>query len=69
MSLSGLCQICESNEAEYTCAQCGTPVCKEHYQRDKSLCTRCVERSGRDDIANPDPDSGPGVDGDDVHRI
>ena len=69
MSLSGLCQICESNEAEYTCTQCGTPVCEKHYQRDNGLCIRCAERSGRDDISTPDPDSGPGVDDDDVHRI
>lgn len=65
MSLSGLCQLCESREAEHTCRQCGTAVCDEHYESANGLCARCADRSGASDIS-PTTDE---VDEDDVHRI
>ncbi|SFR54290.1 hypothetical protein [Halogeometricum limi] len=65
MSVSGLCHVCEANEAEHTCPQCGTAVCDDHFRQTRGLCVRCVETAGRDDIANP----GDGPDDDDIHRI
>lgn len=65
MSLSGLCQVCESREAKHTCTQCGTAVCDEHFDRTSGLCVRCADTSGKRDVS-PTTDE---VDGDDVHRI
>lgn len=42
MSVSGLCQICESRQAEYRCENCGALVCEVHYDRDLALCTDCA---------------------------
>ncbi|ADQ66601.1 hypothetical protein ELS19_11150 [Halogeometricum borinquense] len=65
MSLSGLCQVCESREATHTCVQCGTAACDDHFDRASNLCVRCADRSGRGDISP----AGSEVDEDDVHRI
>jgi hypothetical protein len=49
MSFAGVCQVCESAEARYTCDQCGAAVCETHYDARYGLCTRCaaqVRRSG-----------------------
>jgi hypothetical protein len=43
MSVSELCQICESNEAEHTCEQCGRAVCLRHYDEAFGFCMDCVE--------------------------
>lgn len=58
MSVTGLCQICESRPAQDRCDNCGTLACSVHYERDKGLCADCAARldpSERDDV--------------DVHRL
>lgn len=42
MSTSGLCQVCESAIAEYSCELCGAVVCEDHYDRSAGACLRCV---------------------------
>lgn len=56
MSVTGLCQICESSEAEYTCGQCGRAVCSRHYDEAFGLCMDCSEEAG------PGQPDGPGRD-------
>ena len=47
MSVSGLCQVCESAEASHTCDQCGRTVCDQHYDDASSLCLDCSAAAGR----------------------
>ncbi|WP_227133458.1 hypothetical protein [Halorubellus salinus] len=66
MSVSGLCQICESNAAEESCERCGALVCERHYDGEHAMCVSCVaeiargdpgDRGGRDDDrSRRDPD-------------
>ncbi|MFP9193033.1 hypothetical protein [Natronosalvus vescus] len=42
MSVSGLCQICESRPAQERCDNCGSLVCHTHYDRGSSLCADCA---------------------------
>lgn len=46
MSVTGLCQICESAQARFTCDRCGRVVCADHYDRESGFCTECATRSG-----------------------
>lgn len=46
MSVSGLCQICESREAEHSCGQCGRTICSQHYDEAFGLCMDCAEAAG-----------------------
>lgn len=46
MSVSGLCEICESNPIEDQCDLCGRLVCAEHYDADSGLCTDCLSKFG-----------------------
>ena len=64
MSVSGLCQICESREAADTCERCGRTVCPQHYDEAFSLCLDCSEEAD----SGPGLDDGPGREdvGDDV---
>lgn len=68
MSVTGLCQICEQNEAEHSCPNCGTLACEDHWDDPRGLCAKCaatIERSGRDEGAvNPSD-----LDDDDVMRF
>ncbi|MFC7230406.1 hypothetical protein ACFQMM_01745 [Saliphagus sp. GCM10025308] len=51
MSVSGLCQICETRSAEERCDNCGALVCQVHYQEGVGLCANCAN------TVNPnDPD-------------
>ncbi|RQG91681.1 hypothetical protein EA462_03545 [Natrarchaeobius halalkaliphilus] len=54
MSVSGLCQICESRPAQERCSNCGTLACEKHYERGTGLCADCVARAdperGHDDV-------------------
>ena len=53
MSVSGLCQICESRPAQHRCPNCGTLVCEIHYDDKLGLCADCAgqARPGqRDDV-------------------
>ena len=61
MSVSGLCEICESAQANHRCERCGTLACAAHYDTGLGVCTECAEVvSGEEDV-----DRG----SDDVHRI
>lgn len=43
MSVSGLCQICESRPADRRCTNCGTFACEAHFERDVGLCVDCAQ--------------------------
>ncbi|ELY42120.1 hypothetical protein [Natronorubrum sulfidifaciens] len=45
MSVSGLCQVCESRPAEEQCQNCGALVCTVHYNETKGLCTDCFAQA------------------------
>ena len=63
MSVSGLCQICEVREAQFTCDNCGAVVCEDHYDEDTGLCADCVRLArGSDDIATGADDAARGTD-------
>ncbi|AZH26869.1 zinc finger HIT domain-containing protein [Haloplanus aerogenes] len=47
MSVTTLCQVCESATANYTCDACGAAVCAEHYDRAAGLCVSCAAGSRR----------------------
>ncbi|RKD94697.1 hypothetical protein [Halopiger aswanensis] len=60
MSVSGLCQICESRQAQERCDNCGTLACEQHYEQETGLCADCASQARPseegDPITNPDPD-------------
>lgn len=51
MSLTGLCQVCESATAEFRCGLCGASVCEAHYDRAAGACLTCAGGG-----ADPDSD-------------
>ncbi|ELY95218.1 hypothetical protein C483_01174 [Natrialba hulunbeirensis JCM 10989] len=61
MSVSGLCQICESRPAQERCDNCGTLACGQHYERGKGLCADCA--------AQAEPGRDPNADDVDIHRF
>jgi len=42
MSVTGLCQICESAEAVHQCSRCGALVCRRHWDAGAALCADCA---------------------------
>jgi len=58
MSVSGLCSVCGSGQAQFTCDRCGAVVCQEHYDAATGFCAECATevRRGRGDTGDP---SGP----------
>ncbi|MFA9417758.1 MULTISPECIES: hypothetical protein [Natrialbaceae] len=53
MSVSGLCQICESRPAQQRCPNCGTLACDVHYDDELGLCADCAAQAQpgqRDDV-------------------
>ena len=42
MSVSGLCQICEREEATHRCDRCGALVCDEHFDATTGYCSDCL---------------------------
>jgi len=54
MSVTGLCQICESAAAQFACERCGAVVCQAHYDPGLGLCEECAaeERRSRDENGN-----------------
>ena len=42
MSVSGLCQICETREATNQCANCGALVCDRDFERGAGICVQCA---------------------------
>ena len=59
MSVTGLCQICESRTAVERCDNCGTLACEQHYERSLGLCADCAA------TAQPGRD----IDETDIHRF
>ncbi|WP_254532593.1 hypothetical protein [Natrinema gelatinilyticum] len=45
MSVSGLCQICESRPAQHQCPNCGAFVCELHYDDELGLCADCAAQA------------------------
>lgn len=45
MSVSGLCQICESRQAQHRCPNCGALVCEVHYDTELGLCADCAAQA------------------------
>ncbi|SDM58567.1 hypothetical protein SAMN04487949_2166 [Halogranum gelatinilyticum] len=60
MSVTGLCQVCESATATRGCRQCGTNVCEKHFDRTHGVCSRCASVFGDGDDGD---DGGPGRSG------
>lgn len=52
MSVTGLCQICESNEAEHSCPNCGNLACDDHWNDRLDLCAQCA--SAAEGVERPD---------------
>ncbi|MBZ6495919.1 hypothetical protein [Natrinema longum] len=54
MSVSGLCQICESRPAANRCPNCGTLACEVHFDESLRLCADCASQAqpgpGNDDV-------------------
>jgi hypothetical protein len=46
MSVSGLCSVCETRAARYSCDNCGALVCQAHYQESRGVCTDCASVDG-----------------------
>ena len=46
MSVSGLCEVCESRTTEDQCDLCGRLVCAEHYDTQSGRCTDCLSKFG-----------------------
>lgn len=42
MSVTGLCQICTTEEAEESCRLCGKLVCERHYEKSLEQCVECT---------------------------
>lgn len=49
MSVSGLCQICESRPAQERCPNCGTFACEQHFDRGLGLCADCAATARQDE--------------------
>jgi hypothetical protein len=47
MSVAGLCQVCESARADRQCEQCGSLVCREHFDARLGACVECARESGQ----------------------
>jgi hypothetical protein len=50
MSVTGLCQVCGSEQAQFSCDRCGAVVCQSHYDAASGFCTECAGevRGGRE---------------------
>ena len=66
MSVSGLCQVCESDPAVDRCERCGALACGRHYDPDEGLCVECVAETGVGEGGGDGPDGGRQFDDDDV---
>jgi hypothetical protein len=63
MSVSGLCRVCQSSEADDSCDRCGQLVCEEHLDDRTHRCVECVAELGRPEGRDPTSDEMPdGVD-------
>lgn len=48
MSVSSLCQVCQSARADEQCSQCGALVCRTHFERSVGRCAECAGGQHRD---------------------
>jgi hypothetical protein len=64
MSVTGLCQICTSIEAEKSCQLCGKIVCERHFEDALEQCVECSTEDG-----DPVSDSEELPDGVDTYRF
>lgn len=69
MSVSGLCELCESGSVEDGCERCGRLVCSEHYDEPTGFCTACVSEAGRSPGDTPNGGRGQRPDGVDEYRF
>lgn len=42
MDMGGICQVCESRPANYTCDSCGAYVCESHFEKERGICADCA---------------------------
>lgn len=42
MSITGVCQLCDSTGAQFGCDRCGAVVCQAHYDSQTGFCTECA---------------------------
>jgi hypothetical protein len=57
MSVSGLCSVCETREARYSCENCGALVCQAHYQESRGVCADCACGGGGRRVTDAGSDS------------
>ncbi|MFC6835536.1 hypothetical protein [Halomarina ordinaria] len=69
MSVSGLCELCQTNEVVDGCDRCGRVVCADHYDRPTGLCTDCLKEAGGRPTGEEDPVPGDGPDGVDTYEF
>lgn len=63
MSLTGLCEICENETADFGCDLCGRQVCEKHFSESSGICTACLGEQGGKTGGEPTPEDLPdGVD-------
>ena len=55
MSVSGICQICESREAEHSCSRCGRVVCDADFEEGPGVCAICTGDAGGRGDADEEP--------------
>lgn len=48
VSITGLCEVCESAEAVDSCERCGALVCRAHLDEELGYCADCARRMRRD---------------------
>lgn len=62
MSVSGLCEICGSAEADDRCQRCGTIVCEDHRDDRRGVCADCAAEFPDTESGVADPEDHPDVD-------
>jgi hypothetical protein len=64
MSVTGLCELCTTNEVVDGCDRCGRLVCEAHYDEETGLCTDCLKDVGGKPRGDQEerPDGPDGVD-------
>lgn len=52
MSVSGLCEICQTARATDRCPRCGTIVCTEHFDSQYGYCLECARTAQKSEADN-----------------
>jgi hypothetical protein len=68
MSVEGLCSVCETRKARYSCDNCGALVCQEHYQEARGVCADCAAAGGGRRVSDASSDRPDDLLGDGVNR-